>query len=222
MEGQQPEEPPDDTVESSPESNQTWSSPDSNHTASSPRLEERGGLCGCHDGRGSHGCRVEAEAGSQRCSECEEVDEFRRCKCDCDECEEANAKITMATEGYEAAAGRQTDARSWQELEEEEISALAELGRETRSEVEATDGMDGEDSKEAESMMRKRRKEEVEVPGNGDGAFSAVAVMTAGIPEAQDELRRQTLESMISRGKISRRAERSSWREEAQVLQMAR
>jgi hypothetical protein len=86
------------------------------HTDGSPQLGERQGMCEHHTGGGSHGCRSELGDGEEIvCADCSEQDEYGRCGCECDQCDESNKKITAGLEAFKLAYGRTAGPEEWRQ-----------------------------------------------------------------------------------------------------------
>ena len=147
----------------------------SDHTDGSPQLGERQGLCEHHTRCGSHGCRSEVGEGEEvMCAECSEQDEYGRCACDCDQCDESNAMITDGLEAFNLAHGRTATPEEWRMMDGDARAALVDMGMQSAAVAEQQRGMPAEDCREAINHMASENLKEVEVGGKGSCLFLAV------------------------------------------------
>jgi len=176
----------------------------STHSDGSPRLGNRAGLCKCCEKAGtcsSRGCRTELSAdeivaGRERCDWCEGHDDGS-CDCECDQCAEG-----AAVAAYEMVHGEGTAADV--EFTAAEVEQWADLGRDSRQQAAAVEGMaDTDDQQTVQRLMAWRLAERV-VPGKGDCCFESICTTSIQHEGRQQDLREAVVDSMLQSGKVSR------------------
>ena len=70
------------------------------------------------------------------CAECSEQDEFGRCVCDCDQCDESNAKITDGPEAFILAYGGVATPEEWGMMDSEMRAALVDMSIQNAADAE--------------------------------------------------------------------------------------
>ena len=169
------------------------------HTDGSPPLGERQGLCEHHTGHGSHSCRSELADGEEMlCDGCFEQDEYGRCVCGCDQCEESNTTITAGLEAFILAHKRDAPPEEWKMMDSDVRAALVSMSVQSAVDAEQQQGMPTEDCKEAICLLASGDLKKVEMKGEGSCLFLAVkgAVQGSGLGMSADLLREKVAVEM--------------------------